>query len=340
MLGRNSLSIHDDFFSVGGHSLLAIQLIARIREQFAVDLPVRRLFEGPTIEHMAGYIAEHRPKIVTHSLVPIQRGDSAQRPFFLVPGGWGGDLEFLVYGQLARHLGPELPFYGLRAHASDAGRLAHQSVADMAATYVAELRTIQPRGPYQIGGECIGGIVAHEMARLLAGLGEEVALLVLLDTEPPSRAGLKQFVATERSERWQNFWQVRIAQPARDHLDKLSRLTVGEKLRYILERTTRRNRPRGNGSTPSPLDCRKQLTDYPRVLLSHVIQPYEGKITLVIDETSHAASGTLGWEKLHRGGLDVHVLPGDHISYIREHRTAVAAKLRELIRTTKSSAPC
>ena len=74
--------------------------------------------------------------------------------------------------------------------------------------------------------------------------------------------------------------------------------------------------------------------------ISHVIQPYEGKITLVIDETSHAASGTLGWEKLHRGGLDVHVLPGDHISYIREHRTAVAAKLRELIRTTKSSAPC
>ena len=339
-LGRNSLSIHDDFFSVGGHSLLAIQLIARIRQRFAVDLPVRRLFEGPTIERMAAYIAEHRPRIVIQSLVPIQRGESAQRPFFLVPGGWGGELEFLVYGQLARHLGPELPFYGLKAHANGAGRLAQQSVAEMAAIYVAEMRTIQPRGPYLLGGECIGGIVAHEMARLLAASGDGVELLVLLDTEPPSRAGLKQFVTAERNERWHNFWQVRIAQPARDHLEKLSRLTLGEKLRYILERTTRRNRPRSNGSAPSPLDERKVLADYPRVLLSHVIQPYEGKITLVIDETSHAASGTLGWEKIHRGVLDVHVLPGDHISYIREHRTAVAAKLRELIRGATSPTSC
>ena len=210
----------------------------------------------------------------------------------------------------------------------------------MAATYLAELRTIQPRGPYHIGGECIGGIVAHEMARLLAASGDEVELLVLLDTEPPSRAGLKHFVASERSERWRNFWQVRIAQPARDHLGKLSRMTLGGKLRYILERATRRNRPRTNGSTPSPLDDRKLLTDYPRVLLSHVIQPYGGKLTLVIDETSHAASGTLGWENIHRGVLDVHVLPGDHISYIREHRTAVAEKLRELIRSATSSTPC
>ena len=338
VLGRNSLTIHDDFFTVGGHSLLAIQLISRIRERFAVDLPVRRLFEGPTIESMAGYIAEHRPPIVTHSLVPIQRGDSAQRPFFLVPGGWGGELEFLVYGQLARHLGPDLPFYGLKAHANDEGRLAHESVGEMAATYLDELRTIQPRGPYQLGGECIGGIVAHEMARLLAASGEKVELLVLLDTEPPSRAGLKQFLAAERNERWQKLWQLRIAQPARDHLAKLSRLTLGEKFRYIVERATRLNRPRGNGS--SPLDDRKLLTDYPRVLFTHTLQPYSGKITLVIDETSHAASGTLGWEKIHRGVLDVHVLPGDHISYIREHRAAVAAKLRELILHANSPTSC
>ena len=336
VLGRGVASVHDDFFALGGHSLLAIQLLAKVREKFGVELPVRRLFETPTVAGVAEYLATHQTVAPSakelHSLIAIQRGDERQRPFFLVPGGWGGEIEFLVYGALKRHLGHELPIYGLKARGSDGLEPPHESVPDMVADYITEIRARQPRGPYLLGGECIGGVVAYEMARQLLAEGEQIALLVLLDTGRPSRAALQRFRAGDRVERWQQLLEARVRRPARDHLQKLAELPIGGKIRYLWKRTLRRGRrATGDGGAPSLLAQRKVLMHYPLLLMGYEVGSYRGKVTLLVPEESHRRFGNQGWDDVEIGELDVHVVPGDHVSYIREEAPAVAATLRGII---------
>ncbi len=336
LLGRNSFSVRDDFFAVGGHSLLAIQMLSQLRKKFGVDVPVRRLFDTPTIEGVAEFIAEHLPPPppakALRSLITIQRGEESQRPLFLIPGGWGAEIEFLVYAQLKLHLGPDLPIYGLKARGSDGLEEPHGSVREMVVDYVDEIRTRQPHGPYLLAGECIGGVLAYEMARRLEELGESVALLVLLDTDRPTPAALRKFCAEERAARRSNFWDVHIAHPFADHMHNLATLPPGGKLRYIWQRATRqRTFATAKSAASTPLDARKVLAHYPRLLMAHPVGAYRGKLTLLIDETSHRTLGTLGWEEHHTAGVETHVLPGDHLSYIRENATTTAAKLRELI---------
>jgi amino acid adenylation domain-containing protein len=336
LLGRNSFSVDDDFFAVGGHSLLALQFIAQVRQRFGVDVPVNRLFDGPTIEGLARFIEEHLPPPPPakplHSLITIQRGEESRRPVFLIPGGWGAEIEFLVYAQLKQHLGADLPIYGLKARGSERGEAPHKTVREMVVDYVDEIRTRQPRGPYLLVGECIGGVIAYEMARRLEELGEKVGLLALLDTERPNKASLRQFCAEERAKLRQRRWEVRVAQPLREHMARLAQLPLGGKLGYIWQRTIRKcHRTAPTDASPTPLDTRKALAHYPRLLMAHPIGKYEGKLTLLIDETSHNSLGQLGWDKTDHGPIEIHVLPGNHLSYIRENAATAAAKLRELI---------
>ena len=336
LLGRNSFSVDDDFFAVGGHSLLALQFIAQVRQRFGVDVPVSRLFDAPTIEGLARFIEEHLPPPPPakplRSLITIQRGEASRRPIFLIPGGWGAEIEFLVYAQLKQHLGTDLPIYGLKARGAARGEAPHNSVPEMVVDYVDEIRTRQPHGPYLLVGECIGGVLAYEIARRLEELGEKVGLLALLDTERPNQASLRQFCSEERAELRHKTWEVRIAQPFREHRAKLAPLPLGGKLGYIWQRATRKCRGTApSDASPTPLDMRKILAHYPRLLMAHPIGKYQGQLTLLIDETSHRTLGQLGWDKTDHGAIEIHVLPGDHLSYIRENAATAAAKLRELI---------
>lgn len=337
ILKRHPIGITDDFFDLGGHSLIAIQLISRIRETFQTDLPIHRLFSTPTVAGVAEYItAQTAPAPATRqfqSLLAIQKGNPDQRPFFLVPGGWGAELEFLVYGVLARHVGADQPFYGLKARGSDGVATPHHTLAQMVADYVAEIRTVQPHGPYLIGGECVGGVAAYEIARALEVAGEKVALLALLGTRPPSRAALRRLHVWDRAKDRKDFWQARIVQPFKAHMQQLAKLPLGGKIRYLWTRLNRKRswNAKTAGEQTAPLESRKLLAQYPRMLMGHKLGAYTGRITLLIDETSHGKTPNWGWENVHRGELEVHVLPGTHLSYIRENAAITAEKLRELL---------
>ncbi|MFN7670793.1 MAG: type I polyketide synthase [Planctomycetota bacterium] len=202
LLGIDAVGVKDDFFALGGHSLIAVRLFARVKKQFRVDYPMSVLFEAPTIErlaamlrrdgvapetagHATGAVAVEAPRHRHRHLVamhPSKHGDGT--PFFLVAGMFGNVLNLRHLAQLC---GGDRPFYGLQARGLFGDMAPHATFEEAAADHIAELRTVQPHGPYLLGGFSGGGITAYEMARQLRAAGEEVALLVLLDTPLPSK---------------------------------------------------------------------------------------------------------------------------------------------------------
>ncbi len=333
VLGKNGASMDDDFFLIGGHSLLALRLLDRIREEFKIEIPVRDLFAAPTIAGLARRIAEAKTfsdrTCQFRHLISVQAGASARMPLFLIPGGWGGEEEFIVYRKLAHEIDPELPVFGLRARGSRDEALRHESVVEMAASYVTEICEAQPRGPYLLAGECVGAVVAYEMARMLEVRGEHVGLLALLDAERPAADTLERFERETQQKRWRNFWNGRIKGPAREHWQRMAPLHWPEKLEYIWVRLRRGPSQPLRGLSP---EARHTLMEYPAKMMSHRIEGYAGKVTLILSEEVQREHGQLGWERndLHPN-LEVLVVPGDHDSYIRAHASSAAEVLRRLI---------
>jgi thioesterase domain-containing protein/acyl carrier protein len=200
----DQVGIQDSFFDLGGHSLIAVRLFAMIKKAYRVEFPISVLFEAPTIALCAAMIRERigdsgasdAPSATgalaaapvrrrfTH-LVPMHDGEGGERtPFFLVAGMFGNVLNLR---HLARLLGTDRPFYGLQARGLYGDQAPHDTFEAAAADYIAEMRQVQPHGPYLLGGFSGGGITAYEIARQLEAAGEKVGLLVLLDTPLPMR---------------------------------------------------------------------------------------------------------------------------------------------------------
>lgn len=202
LLGVAQVGVRDNFFDLGGHSLIAVRLFARIRKTFQVDYPISVLFDAPTVEACAELLRRdgaaaaggtapaersEAPRNRYRHLVPMRTSPKGGTPFFLVAGMFGNVLNLR---HLAHLLGEDRSFYGLQARGLYGDTEPHPTFEAAATDYIAELRTVQPSGPYLLGGFSGGGLTAFEMARQLRALGEQVGLLVLLDTPLPKRPQL------------------------------------------------------------------------------------------------------------------------------------------------------
>lgn len=194
--GVSKFNVFDNFFELGGHSLAVLRLIERVQEVFQLELALQDLFDCPTIAALADKInaiqkqsLESESQSENWSHLTLIRAGGSKKPLFLIPGGDGDDKTLMYYGQLIFLLGEERPVYGLRTHSYRGGGWLEQvefpkRVEDIAASYVKEICQLQPSGPYLISGECIGGIVAYEVAQQMVAQGYQVNLL-LLDTLCP-----------------------------------------------------------------------------------------------------------------------------------------------------------
>ena len=180
VLDKKPIGIRDNFFELGGHSLLAARLMHRIEQALGQRLPLAALLQAPTVEQLSGLLRQETWSDSWSSLVAIQ-AEGSRPPFFCVHGVGGNVVGFR---DLARHLGPDQPFYALQPQGLDGKRECLTSIPEMAKRYIQEIRRIQPEGPYRIGGYSFGGLVAYEMAQMLEAQGEEMALLALFDTYP------------------------------------------------------------------------------------------------------------------------------------------------------------
>ncbi len=204
LLGVGKVGVEDDFFSLGGHSLIAVRLFAMIRRQWKIDFPMSVLFEAPTIADCAVLIAarlglydpggsgepaaaKSAMPAFTH-LVPMHgRTIGPGAPIFMVAGMYGNVLNLHLLAQL---LGDESPFYGLQARGLLGDAAPHRTIEEAAADCINEIRQVQATGPYLLGGFSGGGLTAWEIGRQLRAAGEEVALIMLLDTPMPIRPQL------------------------------------------------------------------------------------------------------------------------------------------------------
>ena len=178
LLGVHPIELDQNYFDLGGDSILAVQMFAQIEQVFQVKLPVATLFEAPTIGELTQILNREAPRSRWSSLVTIQRKGS--RPPFFCMHGAGGNV--LIYRELSKRMGDDQPFYGLQSQGLDGNSEPLARIEDMAAAYVREIRRVQKKGPYYVGGYCLGGTIAYEVAQQLRARGEQVALLAMFDT--------------------------------------------------------------------------------------------------------------------------------------------------------------
>jgi amino acid adenylation domain-containing protein len=193
VLGVSPVGVDDDFFALGGHSMLAVRLMSQVRRQLDAELPLSALFERPTVRRLAPLLEGGDDAPAWSPLVAIQPEGERVPLFFVHPIGG----QVLCYVDLARALGPDQPFYGLQA--PDLTQVGDEEVTleQMAAQYIQAIRAVRPHGPYLLGGWSFGGMVAFEMAQQLAAAGESVPVVAILDTASPE--GARRMAAMEES---------------------------------------------------------------------------------------------------------------------------------------------
>lgn len=327
LLEVSPIGIKNDFFMIGGHSLLAATLITRLETEFGKRIDFGILSKAPTIEHLAEILRQVDWGASKASLVPIRVTGS--RPTIYFVHGLGGHI--IPFLQLANHLGTDQPVYALQAREINEAEGDSRTIEGIAADYLSEIRELQPEGPYYLGGFSFGGFVAYEMARQLAVQGKKVGLLAILDTQACKIPGFQRSLSPYRKLRFhaRTLWERTIYRLSRvqgqnNHNLHESKLTeqeaimgdvVEEEIPEHLQLVMRSNRI---------------------ALRKYVPLNYHGKITL-FKSGSHGRGICYGWGELTDGGVEIFEVPGTHRGIMQEPSVAILAnKLAVCIEKTLS----
>ncbi len=343
VLVTQPVGVRDNFFDLGGSSLLAVRLFAQIEKKFGKDLPLATLFQSPTIEQLASLLRQSGWSPSWSSLVTIQPSGS-RPPFFF----HGGAADGICWAKFARHLAPDQPFYALQRPDLNSKQATQTTVEDLAAHCIKEIRTVQPEGPYLLGGQCFGGTVAFEMAHQLHRQGEKVALLALVDAyapklvPPKSKPNSLSFRCQKLFHRVHRvgFW---LRQRYRYHLGQLALRGPLGKLTYFPKRVLEKAKSRLKGDY-LPRHRRYLLAEKRSrdARMSYVPQRYPGRVTLFRASKQLARywdyGPQLGWDELAGGGIESHEIPGVFGTLLGKQSSAplLAEKLRACLDQTQA----
>ena len=335
LLGRSPIGVCDDFFDLGGHSLLAVSLVTRVEERLGLRLPLTRLFAQPTIRDLAQGFGRLRGPAKDVGATQIHSGgeiliplhaSGPLTPFFCVPGAGGYAFRLR---NLSRHLGADRPMYGFRPVLGEAAETLERT----AAVYCDELRAIQPSGPYLLGGTCLGGMVAYEMAQQLTAAGEKVETLALISVQGEPDFRFYQWIAGGLDRLYRRLG----AAPPRLHRGALEFVRLakgcrrglrreGLRLRRLFSKTARAawaEREAGIGSEHA--EHRAIGFEQTKAALSYRPKPYGGAIHLFLVREIRAQrlyDERAEWAALAEGELEINVVDGDHDTVLEEPHVA------------------
>ena len=326
-LGLDRVGVDDSFFDIGGHSLLAVQLVRKIEDQLGMPCTLSDLFQAPTIRGLLAAMSGARDGKAGHAVIALQRHGRAL-PLFCICG-------IHLYQELADQFAPEVPVFGIfvpgdenlyDSATNDA--VSSLSVERMARDYVKAVRDRQPHGPYRLVGVSFGGVLAYEAAQQLSDAGEEVSYLALLDTMLPAALG-RNWV------RW-----------ALEHLHNIRQRGPRELVRKIAGRFNRPGspvvEPASVADETERLGAIRQAV-YRAVTRRYVPKPYRGFAMLVRAEDqaffkSDIADSTYGWGRLV-DRLKISDVPGDHLSILTQPHVSLLAKALRAAAPFDLSAP-
>ncbi|MGH9466717.1 MAG: type I polyketide synthase [Terriglobales bacterium] len=320
LLGVECAGADDDFFELGGHSLIAVILFSKIRKTYGLELGLATLFEARTIRQIAKLIRETGAAPAARSwpaVVPIQK-EGPHPPLFMISGLGGNVLNFQ---RLSSLLGSNQPLYGLQPPGLDGHKQFLTCIEDLAAFYLGEVKTVQPAGPYYLGGYSFGGLVAFEMAQQLCAAGESIAFLGLFDTSPWNYVErIKR--SLRPSERLQLFKaglnHILFQADGWLYLQSRVRHHGSQGIHHLWKWTGR----------PGPARLRGIAEINSLAAASYQPKPYPGKITLFRSMERDILNGSdrlLGWGGLAAGGIEVHAVPGTHHNMTRDPHVQVMA---------------
>ena len=353
LLGVERVGRDDDFFELGGQSLIAVRLFTRMKKKYAIDLPLATLFEAPTIAQCAAIVAAkmgivdavidaHGPADLAsvdvpapvrnerafNFLVTIQRGNHNLIPFFCVHGSGGNVLNFR---DLSQAMGRSQPFYGVQAAGIDGIERPHTSIEQMAAAYLQEIYQIQPDGPYLLGGYSGGGLVAFEMAHQITAAGGSVALVVLFDTFPPvipeRRMTFRDRVGRALTERFSYFgWAVKRRLEARNWAQSVV------KIDEIVAR---------DEVVPSYMRETHVKHAFMGASVRYVLRPWKGHVVLMragdLPYAFRLLGESYGWDAIVEEGFELVQVPGNHDTLVLEpNATTLVRELRATLDATQA----
>jgi thioesterase domain-containing protein/acyl carrier protein len=286
VMERRPIGVTDDFFDMGGQSLLALRILAEIEKIVGVPIPLAAFAQARTIQKMAHYLGEQG--LWSH-LVPIQP-KGKKYPFFCVPPSVSTAM---IFNDLAKHLGEDQPFYGLDFSGMNGESQPQNNVNVMAEQNLAEIRTLQPNGPYFLGGMCFGGMVAYEMAQQLVAQNQPVAFLGILDSSfaPRQSRDISSYIFT-------------VMKIINDKIFQ-NRLSLGP--RYLGQRIRKHHT---DTTIEQQLLRVSEAHIYAR--MQYTSSPYPGIITLFSTERQIAPKARALWQKATLLPLEIVPIPGGH----------------------------
>jgi amino acid adenylation domain-containing protein len=351
ILKLDLVGVKDNFFDLGGHSLLAPYLVAQIKEHFNKDISLATLFQSPTIEQLAIEVQKDADTKSDSPLVPIKPMGS-HPPLFCVPGA--GGYPFYLYN-LARFLSPDQPFYSFQATYDKQKLISMTSVEEKATLYIQAMRAVQPQGPYFLAGHSFGGQIAYEMALQLLAQGEEVALLAILDATAPQRIPPSYLEHLEKLDdvSWMlSFdYSMKAVYGKELNLDaqQLRSLTPEAQVQYVLD-SLKMADLLAPDADPTYLSQVLQvyraesMTPYvPQQFHAAPVTVFRSREVFAVDEseisdpeileyTKNARDKALGWNAFSSQPVNVHFVPGDHVTLLRlPHVQVLAERLNACI---------
>jgi amino acid adenylation domain-containing protein len=335
ILMKKPIGVRSNFFGLGGHSFMAARMFAQIEKEFAKKIPLALLFQSPTIEALADKLSNKDWKPNWSSLVPIQTAGT-KTPLFLVHGAEGN---VLIYRELSRYLGGDQPVYGLQSQGLNGESNFPESIEDMAKYYIKEIRSVLPEGPFHLGGYCLGGHIALEMAVQLRSEGYKVGLLALFESY-----NFKDGITLPKYYRifhkiqnlsfhLENFLSINNKDKVKFFSKKFKTEYQRFILRSVMAMSHKMFRPKSNSNNHR----------LPVVDVNHKAQQnynpnvYKGQITLFRPKKFFAGRNDLlfGWGPIAKEAVDVRMLPyGPHAMFVEPFVKKLASELESCLEKT------